>query len=70
MAQQVKDLALSFITVAHLAAVVQVQSLAWKLPHADGAAQKKRAVQIKANILFICQMDKRIDREHSVLIML
>ena len=41
MAQQVKILALS-MQVALVAAMVQVQPLAWELPHAVGAAKKEK----------------------------
>ena len=39
MVQQVKDPVLSLVLVT---AVAWVQSLAWELPHATGAAKKKK----------------------------
>ena len=41
MVQQVKDPVLVVTAAARVAAVAQVRSLAWDLPHAPGAAMKK-----------------------------
>ena len=45
MVQQVKDLALS-TAAAQITAVVQVQSLAQDLPHAEGMAKKKKTLEV------------------------
>lgn len=42
MTHQVKDPAGAVTAVAHIAAMVQVRSVAWELPYDMGAAKKKK----------------------------
>ena len=46
MTHQVKDPAGAVTAVAHIAAMVQVRSVAWELPYDMGAAKKKKILHL------------------------